>query len=915
MGPLWPHFRLYGLKEDCCKSQSLIKLHFIFFLNSYMKKLFALIIIGLPIGVFAQSYRGTAAAEKVNAARTVYYNERTNTPAYVQFRTEQQPRVQELATWLRLNMKMADNESVSLLSTNKPDVLGMIKHRYQQTYNGVPVEWAILNVHEKDGKIVSLNGDIHSEMRVVNTATMSPADAIAWAKKHVGAQQYKWENKAGEAMLKKHLGNEDFSFEPTTQLVVMPVQAEGQTVFKYAYRTDIYASLPKEDRWDVYTDAQTGALIEKIGKICATDVPGTAVTKYHGTHSITTDSVAPANYVLRQNDRRGLGIAIEARNCKQQDEFNSTSFTDTDNIWNNVNPQRDEAATDAYLGAEATFDYYWDKFSRNSFDDNGSKMLMYLHYDVNYFNAFWNGSYTVFGDGNGQPLTSVDVVGHEFTHAVTQYTAGLNYRSESGALNESFSDIFGTAIEFSKLNNPSWEVGVGNFRLRDMADPNAFGNPDTYGGLNWTKTIGCIPDQNNDYCGVHNNSGVQNFWFYLLSVGGSGTNDLGESYQVTGIGIDKAAEIAYRNLSEYLTPNSNYNDARFFSIESVIELYGELSPENEAVQNAWHAVGVGRPYSVLPVSDFYVDNFVCQPNKTVRFVSQSGNARSYLWNFGDGSTSNSMNPTHSYANTGMYTVTLITTNASGSDTLVRTNIINIYNEQPKNTSCAANTSTPLGVVGILRVQFGAIDKSSQGSGFEDGYQDFTCARAYINPSKAYPVTITTSPTVSQYTRIWIDYNNDGFFTSNELAFSTDGLKETHSGTITAPADAVLDQPLRMRVISSRATGNTPSDPCSTVKNGQIEDYVVYVTNNFVGVNTQKQTLFSLFPNPAQHTVSFKVETVSAFRVSVMDVMGRVVLTKDLVNGESLDVSSLPKGLYAVKVQADGQESVQKLVKE
>ena len=166
---------------------------------------------------------------------------------------------------------------------------------------------------------------------------------------------------------------------------------------------------------------------------------------------------------------------------------------------------------------------------------------------------FGNGSQMTYGDGNASwnPLVSLDIVGHEVSHGVTEYSAGLVYSYESGALNESFSDIFGEAIENFATGSNDWlmgeDIGVNpGSALRSMADPPIKGDPDTYLGTNWRFDSA-------DNGGVHTNSGVQNKWFYLMAVGEAGVNDNGQSYNVTGIGIDDAEAIAYRNLTVYLT--------------------------------------------------------------------------------------------------------------------------------------------------------------------------------------------------------------------------------------------------------------------------------------------------------------------------------------------------------------------------
>jgi chitodextrinase len=150
------------------------------------------------------------------------------------------------------------------------------------------------------------------------------------------------------------------------------------------------------------------------------------------------------------------------------------------------------------------------------------------------------------------------------------------------------------------------EIGIGGSgAIRSMDNPSSFGDPDTYGGTYWTNPNCGFPTQSNDYCGVHSNSGVQNKWFYILVAGENGTNDIGSNYSVTGIGHEKAAAIAYRNLEVYLSANSTFADARTGAIQSAVDLYGAGSPEEIATTDAWYAVGVGDPFGGPPPATCY----------------------------------------------------------------------------------------------------------------------------------------------------------------------------------------------------------------------------------------------------------------------------------------------------------------------
>jgi Zn-dependent metalloprotease len=283
-------------------------------------------------------------------------------------------------------------------------------------------------------------------------------------------------------------------------------------------------------------------------------------------------------------------------------------------------------ALDVHWGMEKTYDFYLNVFNRNSFDGAGTLIKNYLNPlpDVIKQSAFNDTAgmpnnafavpnpynFMVFGMGDGvamNPVVGLDVEGHEYSHMVINNRnlalGGLTYQGESGALNESFADILGTCVEFyAKPTSANWNIGEdvtlpsGSF-LRSMSNPKIRQQPNTYNSSNgyWQNSNCGIPSPMNDKCGVHTNSGVQNYWFYLLSQGGAGTNDLGNVYTVSGIGITKARQIAYLNLTTYLGgQNATYQDAYNGSLLAAQALYGNPSVEYTAVRQAWYAVGIGN---------------------------------------------------------------------------------------------------------------------------------------------------------------------------------------------------------------------------------------------------------------------------------------------------------------------------------
>jgi Zn-dependent metalloprotease len=266
-------------------------------------------------------------------------------------------------------------------------------------------------------------------------------------------------------------------------------------------------------------------------------------------------------------------------------------------------------ALDVHWGMEKTYDFYLSVFNRNSYDGNGSVIKQYLNpptLQTQYGESPNNASaypapYNLmqYGMGDGQfmkPVVGLDVEGHEYTHMVVANNGngGLVYQGESGALNESFADIFGVCVEFYSGVNADWLMGedimVTDPYLRSMSNPNGGSQPDTYNGQFWANPS----NLSNDHGGVHINSGVQNYWFYLLCQGGSGTNDLSNSYSVTGIGIAQARQIAYKNLTTYLGANATFMDAYNGSLQAAQDLYGNPSTQYTAVRQAWYAVGIGN---------------------------------------------------------------------------------------------------------------------------------------------------------------------------------------------------------------------------------------------------------------------------------------------------------------------------------
>ncbi len=263
---------------------------------------------------------------------------------------------------------------------------------------------------------------------------------------------------------------------------------------------------------------------------------------------------------------------------------------------------------DIHWGMQKTYDWYKDILGRNSFDDKGSPIYniffartrtlsyinSFIHMHTGQNNAFANydemhNCYIMeYGIGDGvemRPVVALDILAHEYTHLVTASTANLEFMGESGALNESFSDMLGISIKKAvKGSKANWLIGDEVMLqvpcMRDMSNKivGSEGVQPIYDkGDNWY-------DGTEDYGGVHTNSGVPNYWFYLVA-------------NKSDYGMETASKIAYRTLTQYLTPTSNFYDARKATLQATVDIYGYddsffYNPEYDAVESAWNEVGV-----------------------------------------------------------------------------------------------------------------------------------------------------------------------------------------------------------------------------------------------------------------------------------------------------------------------------------
>ncbi|MBK6483305.1 MAG: M4 family metallopeptidase [Chitinophagaceae bacterium] len=617
----------------------------------------------------------------------------------------------------RLGLRDDDKFNIEKLNV---DNLGYTHYSCQQFYKDVKVNGGVLLLHERDGKLVTVNGQFYRGIELDIIPTLSQKEALVLAKKYSRGTEFELEDSVYENNLRMIRVDTSSTFYPLVELCISPIKVENkQEQFHLSYRIRI----PTKDvgTYIYVIDAVNGSLISKVSVVYNFDVNGIGQTIYSGSQTITVYNDL-FNYSLRDYDRKVFTYDLKS-GVDFENAFDFTSedkdlwpvvfqikliISELNNNWwvgsnENINggepdlfftledasentlysstikentivpdtfsvtlPLNDNGpyivkiwdddfigddllgtfvlltssgdhsfefngtlgsytgllmnnpALDAHWGMEKVFDFYKEKFNRNSYNNQGASIKSYLNFSIeNSKYGYPNNSYAtegimVFGLGdniNFRPIVCLDVAGHEFTHLVYESSMKdkqVKYENESGALNESFSDIFGTAIEFyAKPNTANWTMGEevkikAPYFYRSLQDPNLNGHAKIYPNSDpylseeyFWKPLSYTPDYDmNDLGGVHSNSGVQNYWFYLLVNGGIGTNQFDNSFNVSAMGMDDALNIVYRNLTTYLSSTSGYLDAAVGSLNAAIDLFGLGSAQYTAVYNAWYAVNV-----------------------------------------------------------------------------------------------------------------------------------------------------------------------------------------------------------------------------------------------------------------------------------------------------------------------------------
>ncbi len=477
-------------------------------------------------------------------------------------------------------LKLENPQEHFTVSRTETDELGQMHVRLTQTYQGVPVLGSELVAHLTDGDVTLLNGHYQPIPTKLST---KPALALTEASERALQDVRKTSNvrSFGDNILKMKSSEGELCLFPTP---------DGGA--KLAYQLTMRPNLL--ERWEYVIDARTGEVLDKYNHTCtfvAPPITASARDLNGVTRSLQTYQQGGTYYMIDATrpmfnaaasklpgDPVGAIWTVDARNAKSDDPklYQLTSANNTD--WS-------PAAVSAHYNAGVAYNYYKNTFNRNALSGDGATMISLINVadedGKGLDNAFWNGKIMAYGNGRLlKPLAgALDVAGHEMTHGVIQNTANLQYKNQSGAINESMADVFATMIDRS-----NWTLGesiatptiLPSGALRDLSNPNQGGKARDPNGYQ-PATMAQYDNTTDDNGGVHINSGIPNFAFFKFA---------------SAVGKDKAEKVYYRALSTYLVRTSQFLDLRLAVIKSAGDLFGASGAEVTAAKNAFDAVGI-----------------------------------------------------------------------------------------------------------------------------------------------------------------------------------------------------------------------------------------------------------------------------------------------------------------------------------
>lgn len=526
----------------------------------------------------------------------------TPQPTVTRWATSASDNLSQLRAWDDRINTLARTNALAIRTLRADTLLeGRVHERYDQYVGGVRVFGGDVTRQTHLGVTESIFGSLFEAIDLDTTPTLAEADARTAFAKLAGA---------------------DLPADRAMELVILPGDTGG---YALAWRSHVWRD---HGWWNTFVDAKSGEMLLEYDDLQTQAAVGTGTgvladpkkisTNSAGGQYVADDQLRPP--VLVTYDMLGNRFRTDAYLEGRYAPTPSDLASDSDNVWT------DAANVDAHVHLGWTYDFYFKRFGRRGLDDRDAPIYAVSHpvrrsdlpflpasaVSTYMLNAFWCGGCgprgfgaMVFGEGlppdyrlvrTGQYVDyfagGLDIVAHELTHGLTQYSSNLIYRNESGALNESFSDMLGASTEFFyhaagvHTQQADYLIGEDVFRpggIRSMAEPRAFGDPDHYS----RRYLGA-----DDRGGVHTNSGIPNHAFFLAIEGGTNQTS---GLRVQGVGAanrEQIEKVFFRAFVSLLPSNATFGGARAATIQSARDIYGIGSAAERAVTEAWTAVGV-----------------------------------------------------------------------------------------------------------------------------------------------------------------------------------------------------------------------------------------------------------------------------------------------------------------------------------
>lgn len=461
--------------------------------------------------------------------------------------------------------------------------------RYGQRYKGLKVFGATIIFHSLENGQTNVTGEYYRKLKDLDTNPLiNVPDVMDIYKGHLKKTYIEYEtgiNKSKRRM-------------PTAQnnaeLIVFPL---SDTSFKLAYHVTVNKGASFSMNGII--DATTGKLLQETTNIYSAETP--EICWGRGLHNAKHKLIS-----VKNSDGGGTYSLQDSKTFRPVVQY-TFDYTNSDGNYYYTGSStskefgdRDLVTAHSYLGL--VYDYYRTVFNRAGIDGLNLPIYATVHYPGNGDNAFWNGQakgmyFLDPGQQGWHTASSIDVMAHEYSHGVTQFTSNLLYLSQSGALNEAFSDIMGAAIEFyyhpvgNGVLKADWYMGedlIAGYLdkgIRNLKNPNDHKNAKP---AHLSQYVNLPPTKEGDWGGVHVNTTIWGHAFYLLANGG--TNPV-SGIQVTGIGIEKATKIYYNVFVNYLSRYSIFIDAANAVVYSTNQLYGNTGSEYASMKRSLEAIG------------------------------------------------------------------------------------------------------------------------------------------------------------------------------------------------------------------------------------------------------------------------------------------------------------------------------------